>query len=234
MILPNGGEPLRLVMLGLPGAGKGTQGELLARELEVPHISTGAIFREATSSDTPLGKKAQSFIDQGMLVPDEIAIEIVRQRLEVPDCRAGFILDGFPRTVPQALDLENALRKMGLPLNAAVNIRITGEEAVRRIAHRRVCSQCGATYGPQDHLAQADTCAECGGKLQQRRDDNEATARQRLEEYMTKTRPVVDFYLERGLLVDVNGEQDVHRVFQEITEALRVMSRRMGASGVAQ
>lgn len=220
-------------MLGPPAAGKGTQGELLAKRFRVPHVSTGAIFRAAISSGDPVGQQAKEYIDRGLLVPDEISIQIVRQRLEAPDCRRGFILDGFPRTLPQAVAFEQTLGEMGQRLSAAVYIRISPEEAIRRIAARRVCAACGMTIGPQDSGANEppERCPECGGQLYQREDDNEETARRRLEVYVEETRPVVDFYLRHGLLLEVDGEQDVQAVFDDIYG--RLVSGSAGASGVA-
>ncbi len=150
---------MRLVLLGLPGAGKGTQGELLSEELDVPHISTGAMFREAIKAGGPLGETARAYIERGELVPDDVSVEIVKERLSQPDCEQGFILDGFPRTVPQAVALDRTLPTLGMELDAAVNIEITEEEAVRRISERMICSQCGATYNRAIHtVSQTDRC----------------------------------------------------------------------------
>lgn len=212
---------MRLVLLGLPGAGKGTQGERLAETLRIPHISTGNIFRQAIQSETELGEKARRYIDRGELVPDAVAIEIVMERLGREDCEFGFILDGFPRTVPQAIALDEALPKLGIRLDKAINIRITEAEAIRRIADRLVCQQCGATYNRHTHRSKAaGVCDVCGGPLVQRPDDTVETARNRLKVYLEQTHPVVDYYGERGILYTVDGEQSIERVFREIMHAL--------------
>lgn len=210
--------------MGLPGAGKGTQGELLAEELEVPHISTGQMFRAAISSNGPLGVTARSYIERGQLVPDDVSIEIVKERLSRPDCERGFILDGFPRTVPQAIALDEALPSMGMELDAAVNIQISESEAVRRIAERVVCSQCGATYNRAIHpLSDSGSCRECGGPLVQRPDDTVETAKNRLVVYMEQTHPVVHYYEDQGKLLSVDGQRPIEEVFQGIVAGLRKM-----------
>lgn len=211
---------MRLVLLGLPGAGKGTQGELLSENLGVPHISTGAMFRAAISSGSDLGQKAKVYIERGELVPDDVSIEIVKERLSRDDCAGGFILDGFPRTVPQAVALDQVLPELGVGLDAAINIKISEAEAVRRIAERMVCAQCGATYNRSVHGRLSGKCAECGGPLVQRPDDTVEAAQNRLKVYMEQTHPVVDYYAERGLLLSVDGERSIERVFESIMEQL--------------
>lgn len=212
---------MRLVLLGLPGAGKGTQGERLAEELEIPHISTGSIFRQAIQSESELGKEARAFIDRGELVPDRLAIQIVMERVGRPDCTSGFILDGFPRTVPQAKSLDQALPDLGVRLDAAINIKITEAEAIRRIADRLVCEQCGATYNRHSNRAKsAGVCDMCGGPLVQRPDDTEETARNRLRVYLDQTHPVVDYYRSRGILHTVDGELGIEQVFHRIITAI--------------
>lgn len=223
---------MRLVLLGLPGAGKGTQGELLSEQLDVPHISTGAMFRAAISSDSTLGRKAKAYIDRGELVPDDLSIEIVKERLSRGDCERGFILDGFPRTVPQAEALDRALPALGTALDAAVNIRISEAEAVRRIAERMVCSQCGSTYNRSLHGVLGGKCRECGGPLVQRPDDTVETAHNRLRVYMDQTHPVVSYYADRGLLVTVDGERPIEQVFEAIVTQLKVI-RAVGPPGEA-
>lgn len=226
---------MRLVLLGLPGAGKGTQGELLAETLQVPHISTGSIFRKEIEGQTELGKRAQAYIDRGELVPDELSIEIVTSRLGEGDCRKGFILDGFPRSVPQAKALDQALSALGLGLDSAINIRITENEAIRRIADRLVCQQCGSTYSRQwKEVAESGSCPECGGPLVQRPDDTEETARHRLRVYLEQTHPVVDYYRSRGILISVDGEQPVMQVFTTITNALQSDGGSCRSTGVGQ
>lgn len=211
---------MRVVLLGLPAAGKGTQGDLLSEQLGVPHISTGKMFREAIDSDTPLGVKVRSFMERGELVPDDLAIEIVVERLNRDDCAKGFILDGFPRTVPQAISLDRALPELGVSLQAGVNIAISEEEAIRRIADRLVCRQCEATYNRKLH-AGLDACEECGGPLVHREDDTEETARNRLRVYLEQTHPVVGYYRDRGILATVDGERPIQAVFHSILGELR-------------
>lgn len=209
---------MRLVVLGLPAAGKGTQAKLLSQRYDVPHISTGSMFRSAMQSDSGVGKRAREYIERGELVPDELAAEIVKQRLSESDCRRGFILDGFPRTVPQAESLDVAMRDLGRHLDAAVNIQISEAEAVRRIANRKVCGQCGSTAPPG-----AEGCEECGGPLVQRPDDRPEVARHRLVVYLAQTQPVVDYYRARGYLVPVNGLQPIPEVFEQVCRRLARM-----------
>lgn len=217
---------MRLVFLGLPGAGKGTQGERVSARLGIPHISTGKMFRDAIQSETEIGRQAQAYIQRGELVPDELAIEIVKERLRRPDCDRGFILDGFPRSVPQARALDEALPGLGTKLDWAVNIEISPEEAIRRIANRIVCAQCGATYNlasrPKHRLG---VCDACGGPLAQRADDTEETARNRLRVYLDQTHPVVEYYRERARLITVDGEQPISEVFADIMAALTSAGR---------
>lgn len=215
---------MRLVLLGLPGAGKGTQGDLLSARLGIPHISTGAIFRAAIDSNTAIGEKARAVINRGELVPDEMAAEIVMERLRHGDCSDGFILDGFPRTVPQAVILDEALPSLGVKIDAAVNIEITADEAIKRISGRLVCSQCGATYNRKLHPAKdSGICDECKGPLVQRPDDTEETARNRLRIYLEQTHPVVAYYESRGTLLSVMGEGPIQSVFESILSGLHKM-----------
>lgn len=221
-------------MLGLPGAGKGTQGELLAQRLGIPRISTGDMFRAALRSATPLGRQVKEYVERGELVPDHLTVALVEERLAQPDARAGFVLDGFPRTVPQAQALDEKLAAAGRPLHAALFINVPPEEAIRRIASRRVCAQCGATYS-RDQLSQENgRCPECGGPLVQRPDDSEETARRRLRVYMDQTHPVVEYYRREGLLVEVNGLQAIPAVLSDILQALEAVGERrqdVGAGG---
>ncbi len=220
---------MRLVLLGFPGAGKGTQGELLGERFGVPHISTGVIFRAAIDSDTPLGREAQAFIARGELVPDDLAVRIVKERIQQPDARRGFILDGFPRTVAQAKILDGVLADLHMDLDGAVDIRITPEAAIQRVAGRRICSQCGHTYHRMWVPAKGEgVCDICGGPLIQRADDTEETARRRLEVYLSQTRPVVDYYEARGILVAVDGEQPIPQVFEDILRGLQAVTTSEG------
>ncbi|NLM38477.1 MAG: adenylate kinase [Firmicutes bacterium] len=208
---------MRLVLLGLPGAGKGTQGKHISEKYGIPHISTGSLIRGAVASDSPLGREANKYISKGNLIPDELAIEILHERLVEPDCADGWILDGFPRTVRQAIFLDQQLAKIGSEVQIALDIRITPEEAIRRISKRRVCSQCGAVYHLTHYPAKGDgVCDKCGGKLVQRQDDTVETARKRLEVHMIQTHPVVHFYAQSGRLYSVNGEALISDVFAEV------------------
>ncbi|HLT58488.1 MAG: adenylate kinase [Limnochordales bacterium] len=225
---------MRLVMLGLPGAGKGTQGELLAQRLGIPRISTGDMFREALRSETALGRQVKEYVERGELVPDHLTVALVEERLKQPDARAGFVLDGFPRTVPQARALDEKLAAAGRPLHAAVYINVPQEEAIRRIASRRVCGQCGATYSAGQGAADDGRCPACGGPLVQRPDDSEETARHRLQVYMAQTHPVVEYYRQEGLLVEVDGQQSIPDVLNDILQALAAVGSRrqdVGAGG---
>lgn len=225
---------MRLIMLGLPAAGKGTQGTRLGETFGVPHISTGSMFREAIGSDTPVGREARKYIDRGELVPDQVAIEIVRQRITQSDCAPGYILDGFPRTVPQAVSLDRVLGELSQKVDAALNIQITEGEAIRRIAERRICAQCGAIYHKQ-YMLERDTtrCEVCGGPLVQRPDDNEATARNRLQVYLEQTHPLMAYYEQRGLLLSVDGEREIDAVYADLIAELVRAGVISGTSGVS-
>lgn len=211
-----------LVLLGPPGAGKGTQAEKLSAEFAIPHISTGDIFRAAIKERTPLGEKAQKYLEKGELVPDEIVIGIVAERLRQPDTDCGFLLDGFPRTVPQADALADFLAAEGRQLTAVINIAVPPEVLVKRLSGRRICRQCGAVYHVETKREkQAGVCDQCGGPLYQREDDREEVVRNRLEVYFRQTEPLIRYYQEAGLLLEVNGDQDIAGVYQELITALR-------------
>ena len=214
---------MRLVIFGPPGAGKGTQAKMLSEKLGVPHIATGDIFREAVKAGTELGRLAKQYMDRGELVPDEVVIGIVEERLRRPDCSKGFILDGFPRTIKQAEVLDEMLQKMGVKLDAVVNLEVSEDEVVKRISLRRTCRNCGAIY----HLItnppkKEGVCDKCGGELYQRDDDREETVRSRLRVYRQQTEPLLKFYEQRGLLKNVDGEKPIEEVFKEVLAALGV------------
>jgi adenylate kinase len=207
--------------MGPPGAGKGTQAAVLAAELGAPHISTGDMFRKAVQEQTALGLEAKRYMDSGALVPDAVTIGIVRERLALPDCAGGFILDGFPRTVEQAESLDDILKKMNAALDAALNIDMAGEELVVRLAGRRICKDCGALY----HEAfsppkREDRCDACGGPLLQRDDDREATVRKRLEVYQAQTLPLIRYYRDKGILTGIDGARTKEQVTRAILKAL--------------
>jgi adenylate kinase len=210
-----------MVLLGPPGAGKGTQAVVLAEQLKIPHISTGDIFRKAVKEGTPLGQKAKSYMDAGLLVPDEVVVGIVQERLEMDDCIDGFILDGFPRTVAQADSLAEILKEKGQYIDAVVNIVVPEDILVQRLTGRRVCRNCGATY--HVHFtppAQAGICDKCGGELYQRDDDKEDTVRKRLAEYLDKTSPLIAYYQDKGILKNIDGAQSADAVLEEIRAVL--------------
>jgi len=212
---------VRLVLLGPPGAGKGTQAQILAAQMSVPHISTGDIFRANVGEGTPLGMQAKKFMDAGDLVPDEVTIAMVRDRLSQPDARGGFLLDGFPRNVAQAATLDEVLERDDAPLDAVIEMSVDTDEVVRRIAGRRVCRACGTVVSAEVAREQASTCPVCGGELYQREDDKEETVRHRLAVYAEQTQPLVDFYRRRGVLVQVDAMGSVDEVTARTLAALR-------------
>lgn len=213
---------MRLVMLGPPGAGKGTQAVMLAKKMEIPHISTGDIFRAAIKKGTPLGKKAREYMDAGNLVPDEITVGIVRERLARPDCQKGFVLDGFPRTLPQAESLDEILDDLDMPLNYVIDLEVSAEEVILRLENRRSCPQCGKVY----HLifnppAQDTLCDDCKVKLIHRDDDTREVIENRIRVYHEKTDPLVNYYSRVGILEKFNGEKPIEKIIEEIVEFLK-------------
>ena len=210
---------MRLILLGAPGAGKGTQAEVLCKRLGIPSISTGNILRAAIKDGTPTGLKAKSYIDAGALVPDEVIIGIVDERLAQDDCRNGYILDGVPRTIAQA----EALEKAGIGFDAVVSIEISEEEILRRMSGRRVCGACGASYNVDFVPPRVEgICDSCGGKLIQRKDDTPETVRERLKVYHTETEPLVDFYANRGLLRPVRSADTKEATTKAILDVLGI------------
>lgn len=213
---------MNILFMGPPGAGKGTQAEKVTATFGIPHISTGDAFRQAMKEGTPLGRKAKEYVDQGLLVPDDVTIGIVEERLKQEDCRQGFLLDGFPRTIAQAEALDGLLAGMGRELEHVINLKVDRGLLLARLTGRRICKSCGATY----HLIfnppkQENTCDKCSGELFQRSDDTEEKVGTRLDEYMNKTAPLLDYYREKGLLREVNGEQDINEVTAAIAAILR-------------
>jgi adenylate kinase len=212
---------VNLVLMGLPGAGKGTQAEKIVEKYGIPHISTGDMFRAAMKEGTELGLQAKSFMDKGELVPDEVTIGIVRERLSKDDCKKGFLLDGFPRTVPQAEALESLLSQLDRVIDYVINIDVDKSILMERLTGRRICKECGATY----HLvfnppAQDGKCDRCGGELYQRADDNEETVQNRLDVNIKQSKPLLDFYETKGYLRTIDGQQDIRKVFADIEELL--------------
>ncbi|HHW00735.1 MAG TPA: adenylate kinase [Clostridiaceae bacterium] len=215
---------MRIVLLGAPGAGKGTQAVILAEKLNVPHISTGDIFRSNIANGTELGKKAKEYIDKGELVPDEVTIGIVRDRLEKPDCKNGFILDGFPRTIPQAECLDEILESMGTPLEYVVDIDVDDEYIIKRLSGRRVCPGCGASYHITNNPpAKPGICDKCGTEIIQRKDDNEETVLNRLKTYHLQTEPLIDYYRKQGKLISVDGRLNIEDTTRSILKAVGVI-----------
>lgn len=207
--------------MGLPGAGKGTQAEKIIEKYGIPHISTGDMFRAAIKEGTDLGLQAKSFMDKGNLVPDEVTIGIVRERLSKEDCNQGFLLDGFPRTVAQADALETILSDLNKQINFVINIDVDKDILMERLTGRRICKSCGSTY----HLvfnppANEGVCDRCGGELYQRADDNEETVQNRLEVNLKQTKPLLDFYETKGYLRNINGQQDIRNVFADLDKLL--------------
>jgi len=217
---------MNIVLMGLPGAGKGTQAEKIVNKYEIPHISTGDMFRAAISQGTELGLKAKSYMDQGALVPDEVTIGIVRERLAQKDCENGFLLDGFPRTVPQAESLDNILEELGKKIDHVINIQVEKDELVARLSGRRICKTCGATYHVIFNPPKVEgKCDKDGGELYTRADDNPETVANRLEVNMKQAQPLLDFYESKGLLTNINGQQDIEKVFADLDALLLQGSR---------
>ncbi len=212
---------MNLILLGPPGAGKGTQAELIIERYNIPHISTGDIFRAAIKEGTPLGVKAKSFLDSGQLVPDEIVVGIVEERLKQNDCINGFLLDGFPRTIPQADSLEGFLNSQNRKITAVINIEVDFEILMIRITGRRVCRNCGAVYHIQNKREKSPgVCDHCGGEIYQRNDDLPETVKKRLQVYQSQTEPLINYYREKNLLDSFDGQEPITILFQKICEAL--------------
>ena len=212
---------MKIIMLGAPGAGKGTQAKKIAAKYEIPHISTGDIFRANIKEGTELGKKAKTYMDQGLLVPDELVVDLVVDRVNQEDCSKGYVLDGFPRTIPQAEALDKALSAMGQKMDYAINVEVPDENIVNRMSGRRACVDCGATY----HIVYAPTkvegiCDVCGKELILRDDDKPETVKKRLDVYHEQTQPLIDYYTNAGILKTVDGTVDIDVVFQNIVEIL--------------
>ncbi|MBC2268898.1 adenylate kinase [Listeria sp. FSL L7-0083] len=212
---------MKLVLMGLPGAGKGTQAEQIVEKYNIPHISTGDMFRAAMKNNTELGKKAKSFMDNGDLVPDEVTNGIVRERLAEDDAKNGFLLDGFPRTVEQAEELENILSDLGTELDAVINIEVDKDVLMKRLTGRWICQTCGKTYHEIYNPPKVPgKCDLDGGELYQREDDKKETVENRLNVNMKQTKPLLDFYSEKGKLHSINGEQDINDVFVDVEKIL--------------
>ena len=212
---------MKIIMLGAPGAGKGTQAKKIAAKYEIPHISTGDIFRANIKNGTELGKKAKTYMDQGLLVPDELVVDLVVDRVQQEDCKNGYILDGFPRTIPQAESLDAALEKLGEKIDYAVNVEVPDENIINRMGGRRACVGCGATYHVVYNPTKVEgVCDACGEKLILRDDDKPETVQKRLAVYHDQTQPLIDYYKKSGVLRDVDGTVDMDDVFAAIVDIL--------------
>ncbi|PKR76576.1 adenylate kinase [Halalkalibacillus sediminis] len=217
---------MNLILMGLPGAGKGTQAEKIVEKYNIPHISTGDMFRSAIKEGTQLGKEAKSYMDEGALVPDEVTIGIVKERLSKPDCEKGFLLDGFPRTVAQAEALEALLSELETSLDYVLHVKVPEEKLVERLTGRRICPECGATYHIEfNPPKEPGICDLDGTKLTQREDDQPETVKNRLSVNIEQTKPLLTFYDEKGYLVDIEGDADIDAVFKQIDAKIGGLSK---------
>lgn len=212
---------MKIIMLGAPGAGKGTQAKMIAEKYAIPHVSTGDIFRANIKNGTELGMEAKKYMDQGKLVPDELTVKILLDRVAQPDCANGYVLDGFPRTIPQAEVLDKALSELGDKIDYAINVDVPDENIVNRMGGRRACVGCGATYHVKYNAPKVENvCDTCGGELIIRDDDKPETVQNRLSVYHEQTQPLIDFYEKQGVLKTVDGTVDMNDVFAGIVAIL--------------
>ena len=212
---------MKIIMLGAPGAGKGTQAKMIADKYQIPHISTGDIFRANIKNGTELGMEAKKYMDQGLLVPVELTVKILLDRVAQPDCKDGYVLDGFPRTIPQAKVLDEALVELGDAIDYAINVDVPDENIIKRMSGRRACLSCGATYHIEHIPPKTEgVCDKCGQPLVLRDDDKPETVQNRLHVYHEQTQPLIDFYSEKGVLKTVDGTVDMKDVFDAIVEIL--------------
>ena len=212
---------MKIVMLGAPGAGKGTQARMISEKYSIPQISTGDIFRANIRDNTELGQRAKSYMDKGLLVPDQVTCDLVVDRISRDDCKNGYILDGFPRTIPQAEALTKALSQQGAKIDYAIDVEVPDDDIVKRMSGRRACPKCGATY----HIeylkpAKEGVCDTCGSELYLREDDHPETVQKRLDVYHSQTQPLIQYYREQGVLHSIDGTKEMHEVFGEITSIL--------------
>ena len=217
---------MKIIMLGAPGAGKGSQASRIAKEYQLPHISTGDIFRANLEEETELGKRAKSFMDKGELVPDDITIAMLLERIHKEDCKNGYILDGFPRTIPQAEALKEALAKKDEKIDLALDVEASDELIIKRMAGRRTCPACGAIYHIVTLPPKTDgICDRCGADLIQRKDDNEETVKNRLKIYHEVTEPLISYYKKEGILEEIDGAEELDKVFEKVERIIHKRSR---------
>ncbi|CUT01891.1 adenylate kinase [Candidatus Kryptobacter tengchongensis] len=214
---------MRLILFGPPGVGKGTQAQILSQKLNIPHISTGDMLREAVKNQTELGLKAKSYMDRGELVPDDVMIGIIKEVLSSEKCKNGFILDGFPRTLPQAKALDEIFEELKIKLDYVISLEVNDEEIIKRLTNRRVCRNCGAVYNLLiDKIPEDNKCPRCGGELYQRNDDNPDVIKNRLKVYRESTQIVLDYYAKKGILKSINGIGEINTIAQKIFESIGI------------
>lgn len=212
---------MKIIMLGAPGAGKGTQAKMIADKYGIPHISTGDIFRANIKENTVLGQEAKTYMDQGKLVPDELTVKILLDRVAKEDCNSGYVLDGFPRTIPQAQVLDKAVMELGEKIDYAINVEVPDENIIRRMSGRRACLACGATYHVEHIPPKKDgVCDRCGSELVLRDDDQAQTVKKRLDVYHEQTQPLIEYYSNKGIMKEVDGTKDMKEVFSDIVNIL--------------